>query len=66
MVVKRRTIAASSLREGMLVDFEDGEPAMAKNVRHLAHKVLFDAKGDQFSLDRDEQIQTVIMMHIVG
>lgn len=66
MVVKRRIIPASSLREGMLVDFEDGEPAMAKNVRHLAHKVLFDARGDQFSLDRDEQIKTVFMMHIVG
>ena len=66
MVVKRRTIAASSLREGMLVHFEDGEPAMAKNVRHLAHKVLFDARGDHFSLDRDEYVQTVFMMHIVG
>lgn len=66
MVIRRRMISASSLREGMLVDFEDGEPAMAKNVRHMAHKVLFEARGDEFSLDRDEQIQTVFMMHIVG
>lgn len=66
MVIRRRAISASSLREGMLVDFEDGEPAQAKNVRHLAHKILFEARGDEFSLDRDEQIQTVFMMHIVG
>ncbi|KAF2282439.1 hypothetical protein GH714_044124 [Hevea brasiliensis] len=45
MVIKRRTIAASSLRDGMLVDFEDGEPAIASNVRHLLHKVSFCACG---------------------
>ncbi len=66
MLERRRTIAASSLRDGMLVDFEDGEPAMAKNVRHLAHKVLFDARGEKFTLDRDEVISIIFMMLIVG
>jgi len=66
MVIKRRTIAASSLREGMLVDFEDGEPAIASNVRHLLHKVSFDARGDRFSVDKDEQLVTVLMMRVVG
>jgi len=66
MVIKRRTISASSLRDGMLVDFEDGEPAIASNVRHLLYKVSFDARGDKFSVDKDEQLVTVLMMRVVG
>ncbi len=66
MLERRRTIAASSLRDGMLVDFEDGEPAEAKNVRHLSHKVLFDARGEKFTLDRDEVISIIFLMLIVG
>lgn len=38
----------------MLIDFDDGEPGMITNVRHLAHKVLFTARNTEFSADADE------------
>lgn len=65
-IVRRRTVRADQLREGMLLDFDDGNPDMVKELKHLAHKVLFTSRGCQFALDRDDIVQTVIMMRIVG
>lgn len=65
-IVRRRAIPASQLRDGVLLDFDDDEPGMVKNVKHLAHKVLFTARDCEFSLDRDEMVQLVILMRIVG
>ncbi len=65
-IVRKRAMRAEQLREGMLVDFEDGEPDTVKDVKHLAHKVLFTARGCEFALERDEMIQTVFMMRVVG
>lgn len=65
-IIRRRTIRADQLREGQLLDFEDGNPSMVSDVKHLARKVLFNARGTQFALDRDEMLQTVIIMRLVG
>lgn len=65
-IVRKRAMRAEQLREGMLVDFEDGEPDTIKDVKHLTHKVLFTARGCEFALERDEMIQTVFMMRVVG
>lgn len=65
-VVRRRTIEACQIRDGVLLDFDDGEPSMVSEVKHLARKVLFTARGTQFSLDADEQVQLVVLMRVVG
>lgn len=66
MIVRRRSIAASQLCDGVLLDFDDNEPGLVSEVKHLAHKVLFKARGTEFSLDRDEFVQLVILMRVVG
>lgn len=63
-IVKRLTVAASQLRDFMLIDFDDDEPGMIHNVRHLAHKVLFTARGTEFSVDKDEILQVVLLMRL--
>ncbi len=65
-IIRRRTLRADQLREGMLVDFEDGEPAIVSKLKHTANKVLFTARQCDYSLDRDEILQAVIMMRVVG
>lgn len=50
----------------MLIDFDDGEPGMITNVRHLAHKVLFTARNTEFSADKDEIFCAVQRMTIAG
>ncbi len=65
-IIRRRSIRADQLREGVLLDFDDGDPGMVSEVKHLAHKVLFNARGCQFALDRDEMVQLVILMRVVG
>ena len=65
-VVRRRTLCAEQLREGMLLDFEDGEPGIVSKLKHTANKVLFTARQCDYSLDRDEILQAVIIMRVVG
>lgn len=65
-IIRRRTLRADQLREGMLVDFEDGEPGIVSKLKHTANKVLFTARQRDYSLDRDEILQAVIMMRVVG
>ncbi len=65
-VIRRRSVRAEQIREGVLLDFDDKEPGMVSNVKHLAHKVLFTARGCEFALDRDDMVQLVVMMRIVG
>ena len=65
-IVRRRTISASQIRDGVLLDFDDGEPGMVSEVTHLARKVVFMARGTQFSLDADEMVQLVVLMRVVG
>lgn len=65
-IIRRRTITASQLRDGVLLDFEDEDPGMVSEVKHLARRVLFTARGTQFSLDRDEQIILVTRMQLVN
>lgn len=65
-IIRRRTITASQIREGVLLDFDDNDPGMVSEVKHLAHKVLFKARGCEFALDRDEMVQLVILMRVVG
>ncbi len=65
-IIRRRTLRADQLREGMLVDFEDGEPGIVSKLKHTANKVLFTARKCEFALDRDEILQAVIMMRVVG
>lgn len=65
-IIRRRAIRADQLRDGVLLDFDDADPGMVSNVRHLAHKVLFKARGIEWSLDRDEMVQLVVIMRVVG
>lgn len=65
-IIRRRTITASQIREGVLLDFDDSEPGMVSEVKHLANKVLFKARGCEFALDRDEMVQLVVIMRVVG
>lgn len=65
-IIRRRTITAAQLRDGVLLDFEDEDPGMVSEVKHLARRVLFTARGTQFSLDRDEQIILVTRMQLVN
>lgn len=65
VATRRRAIAAHQLRECMLIDFDDDQPAMVSNVKHLPHSVLFDARGTQFRLDKFEQLVVVIRMEVV-
>lgn len=64
-IVKRRQCKASELRDYMLLDFEDGDPSLIKEVKHLASKVLFMARGTNFSLDNDEEVFVVTRMTLV-
>lgn len=65
-IIRRRTITADQLRDGVLLDFEDEDPGMVSEVKHLSGRVLFTARGAQFSLDRDEQIILVTRMQLVN
>lgn len=63
-ITKCSSVTASQLRDFMLIDFDDGEPGMTTNVRHLAHKVLFTARNTEFSADKDEIFCAVQRMTI--
>jgi len=65
VATRRRTIAAHQLRECMLIDFEDDNPAMVSQIKHMAHSVLFTARGTEFRLDRYDQVIVVIRMEVV-
>lgn len=65
-IIRRRAVVAAQLRNGMLLNFDDNEPAIIDEVKHLAHKVLFNARGTQFCLDNDEMVQLVMIMRVVG
>lgn len=62
---KRRQCKAADLRDYMLLDFEDGEASIIKNVKHLASKVLFESRGTQFSLESDEDVFVVTRLTLV-
>lgn len=64
-ITRRRSITAAQLRDGMLLDFDDEQPGIVSDVKHLAHKILFMARGTQFALDRDEHVMLVIRMQLV-
>lgn len=64
-IVRKRQLQACQLREGMMLDFEDGEPGMVSGLIHAAHKVLFAARGDQFSLDRNEIVFVCTIMKVI-
>ncbi|WP_313682390.1 hypothetical protein [Pantoea sp.] len=63
-IVKRLGVTASQLRDFMLIDFDDDEPGMIQNVRHLAHKVLFTARSAEWSVDKDEILYVVTNMKL--
>lgn len=65
-VIRRRTIPAEQLRDGMMLDFDDGEPGIVSKLKHTAHKVLFTARECEYSLDTDDVLQAVIIMRVVG
>lgn len=65
-IIRRRIVRADQLRNGVLLDFDDSEPGMVSELRHLAHKVLFKARGIEWSLDHDEMVQLVVIMRVVG
>lgn len=64
-IMRRRTVRAESLHDGVLLDFEDGEPGVITEVRHLAHSVLFTARGTEFRLERDDEVMLVTRMQLV-
>jgi hypothetical protein len=64
-IAKRRQCKASDLRDYMLLDFEDGEASIIKEVKHVASKVLFMSRGTQFSLDSDEEVFVVTRLTLV-
>lgn len=64
-ITRSRTVRADTLHDGVLLDFEDGEPGMVSEVQHMAHSVLFTARGTQFRLERDEQVTMVTRMQLV-
>lgn len=65
-IIRKRKITAAQIRNNVLVDFNDGEPSIVSNVRHLAHKVIFTARGCERSLNYNDEITIVILMRIVG
>lgn len=65
-IIRRRAIRADQLRDGVLLDFDDNEPRLVSDVKHLAKKVLFKARGCEFTLDKDELVNLVIIMRLVG
>lgn len=65
MTTRKRMIRATALRDGIVLDFEDGTSAPVSEVIHLAHKVLFTARGTPFSVDRDELVCAVFSLEVV-
>jgi hypothetical protein len=65
-IIRRRAVRADQLRDGVLLDFDDSEPGLVSDVKHLAKKVLFKAHGCEFALDKDELVNLVIIMRLVG
>lgn len=64
-IAKRRQCKASDLRDYMLLDFEDGEASIIKEVKHVSSKALFMSRGTQFSLDSDEEVFVVTRLTLV-
>lgn len=64
-IVRKRQLQAHQIREGMMLDFDDGEPGMVSGLIHAAHKVLFTARGDHFSLDRNETVFVCTIMKVI-
>lgn len=64
-IAKRRQCKAADLRDYMLLDFEDGEASIIKEVKHVSSKVLFISRATQFSLDSDEEVFVVTRLTLV-
>ncbi len=65
-IVRKCTITAHQLRDGMLLNFDDDNPGMVSNVKHVVNKVLFRARNTEWTVDRDEILYTVVIMRVVG
>lgn len=66
VIIKRRSIPAHQIRDGIFLDFDDGVPQRVSDVKHLAARVLFTASGTQYSLEQDEHVSHAVVMRLVG
>lgn len=64
-MIKKRAVKAADLRDGILLDFDGGEPAIIRKVFVGDHMVEFTANGTKFTVERDEELVQVTRLTLV-
>lgn len=64
-MIKKRAVKAADLRDGILLDFDGGEPAIIRKVIVGDHMVEFTANGTKFTVERDEELVQVTRLTLV-
>lgn len=62
---RRIKTAAGQLRNGWLIELEDGFAVQVTDVKHLGNKVAFMTGGTQWALEHDDIVYRVIDMELV-
>lgn len=62
---RRLKTEAGRLRDGWMIELEDGLAVQVTGVRHLAGRVLFKTGGTEWSLEHDDIVYRVIDMELV-
>lgn len=64
-MIKKRTIRAEQMHDGMLIELDDDIPEMVKNVVKTPDCVTFSIGKELFCVDREREITQVIRMTLL-
>ncbi len=64
-MIKKRTIRADELIDGMLIELDDDIPETVKNVVKTADRVMFDIGKEKFCVSRFSSITQVVRLTLI-